>query len=383
MFQVVQAVSNAPPLRGANLAATADLFQRGARFHKNQNQNQKASSALAEDAESWAMVKYGCIALTIFLLSGTAVFCLKDGFTIINAFYLAVFTATTVGFGDVAPASPATKVFSCVFVFVGLLGFAQVVEFLVDYAVHLRLKKQLQHVSDLFHPQESGEEEALLGGPGIPRTLCWLPEDIFWALLHCLGITFLNVLVGTLGFSLLVDDHGYTDSMYMSFMIVTTDVGYGDVTPSGPTAKLFACCYSVLGTMFFAKAVSTLTSAITDHRLQAKYYKTLSKSVLDWDTFMQAADYQQQKLSRSDFLLFRLDQMHLIPTELRHQILDQFDRMDKNKDGVLSMADLQQHQHACLVSVSFPCSPPRPTCSSTKTKPRGACAPRGGSTSPV
>jgi potassium channel subfamily K len=337
----------------ATAVHAADLFTRGAAFHKSQQSYQQGATAPAEEDKTWPLVKYGCLATTVYLLLGTTVYCLKDGRSFLDGFYLTIFTTTTVGFGDLSPTSTVTKMFTCGFVFVGLMGIGQVLEFLVDYIVHGRLTRRLQHTKDLFHPDpevpevnDGGmEEEPLLPRwEKLPaRVQYCIPKEtlpIFQALGHCLFVILLIVLVGCLGFSLLVDSHIYTDALYMAIMIVTT-VGYGDVVPSCPYSKMFACFYSIFGTIMVAQAISTFTSAVSDYRLRAKYFQTLSKSVLDWDTFMQADANHSQQLSRSDFLLFRLDQMQLIPEDVRHQILDQFDRMDQNKDGVLTMVSLK------------------------------------------
>jgi voltage-gated potassium channel len=54
------------------------------------------------------------------LLSGTTFFTLVEGWSVLDAFYFSVTTLTTVGFGDPAPATAAGKLFTIVYIFVGL-----------------------------------------------------------------------------------------------------------------------------------------------------------------------------------------------------------------------------------------------------------------------
>ena len=54
------------------------------------------------------------------LLSGTTFFTLVEGWSVLDSFYFSVTTLTTVGFGDPAPTTAAGKIFTIVYIFVGL-----------------------------------------------------------------------------------------------------------------------------------------------------------------------------------------------------------------------------------------------------------------------
>jgi voltage-gated potassium channel len=54
------------------------------------------------------------------LLSGTTFFTLVEGWSVLDSFYFSVTTLTTVGFGDPAPATAVGKIFTIVYIFVGL-----------------------------------------------------------------------------------------------------------------------------------------------------------------------------------------------------------------------------------------------------------------------
>ena len=61
------------------------------------------------------------LALVVSLLvSGTAFFTLVEGWSVLDSFYFSVTTLTTVGFGDPAPATAAGKIFTILYIFVGL-----------------------------------------------------------------------------------------------------------------------------------------------------------------------------------------------------------------------------------------------------------------------
>ena len=61
------------------------------------------------------------LALVVSLLvSGTVFFTLVEGWSVLDSLYFSVTTLTTVGFGDPAPATAAGKIFTIVYIFVGL-----------------------------------------------------------------------------------------------------------------------------------------------------------------------------------------------------------------------------------------------------------------------
>ena len=54
------------------------------------------------------------------LVSGTTFFTLVEGWSVLDSFYFSVTTLTTVGFGDPAPATALGKIFTILYIFVGL-----------------------------------------------------------------------------------------------------------------------------------------------------------------------------------------------------------------------------------------------------------------------
>ena len=58
--------------------------------------------------------------MVTLLVSGTAFFTLVEKWSILDAFYFSVTTLTTVGFGDPAPTTALGKIFTVVYIFVGL-----------------------------------------------------------------------------------------------------------------------------------------------------------------------------------------------------------------------------------------------------------------------
>jgi hypothetical protein len=56
----------------------------------------------------------------LLIISGTVVFSLLEDWSIVDSFYFSVVTATTVGFGDLTPATDAAKLFTVVYIIFGI-----------------------------------------------------------------------------------------------------------------------------------------------------------------------------------------------------------------------------------------------------------------------
>jgi voltage-gated potassium channel len=66
----------------------------------------------------------------VAIISGTGFYTLVEGLRVIDAFYFSVVTLTTVGYGDFAPQTDVGKIFTAVYVLVGvgiLLAFVTTV----------------------------------------------------------------------------------------------------------------------------------------------------------------------------------------------------------------------------------------------------------------
>ena len=56
----------------------------------------------------------------VAIISGTGFYSLVEGLRVVDAFYFSVVTLTTVGYGDFAPRTDAGKLFTAVYVLVGI-----------------------------------------------------------------------------------------------------------------------------------------------------------------------------------------------------------------------------------------------------------------------
>ena len=174
-----------------------------------------------------------------------------------------------------------------------------------------------------------------------------------WELLKSFGSSVSYMLcvifVGVLFYSFVVDDFDLVESFYLSTMTVTT-VGYGDIVPQTDESRLFTGFYAVFGTIAFGRAVGYFIETLGSQRDLEKHEKLLSASALDYETWQSANADGTNRVTKVEFVYMRLLQMGLIDENVRQKIEDQFDRMDRNHDGDLTIEDIVRAQESSVRS---------------------------------
>jgi potassium channel subfamily K, other eukaryote len=295
-----------------------------------------------------------------FLMLGSYVFHKLENLKYLDALYFSLVTFTTVGYGDFSPQTQEGKVFTCLYVFIGLLLVTQVVDRIVDKLLIQKGEMMTNKiVSSWFHhfdnhDHKDGQETKQKDSTAIdtlnantPKHFPFnttfeskyiVPQALFMSSIYIALI----VAVGTMYFYF-YDNDSFVDSIYLSVMTVST-VGYGDVTPKSWFSKAFTCLYSILGTLAFARIVSQFIEVVTEHRFAEKNKRLLESSFFDAETLIKADVNGDDRVTKNEFILFRLRQMDLIPSEVELRIDKQWSRMDIDGDGELSVRDLIARQ---------------------------------------
>lgn len=62
------------------------------------------------------------------LIIGTAFYSYAEGWSVVDALYFSVITLTTVGYGDLTPTTPASKLFTVLYILLGLSVIAAFIQ---------------------------------------------------------------------------------------------------------------------------------------------------------------------------------------------------------------------------------------------------------------
>ena len=182
---------------------------------------------------------------------------------VVDALYFCIVTMCTIGYGDIAPETPLTKVFSCVFVLVGF-GFIDILlSGVVNYVLDLQENIILTGIQMSHHHHRHGGR----GHRGFSDYIVDVAKGRMRIRLKvglALGVVVMCIGIGALVLCFM-EDLNWIDSIYLSVMSVTT-VGYGDKAFKTLPGRLFAAVWLLFSTLAVARAFLYLAEARVDKR---------------------------------------------------------------------------------------------------------------------
>ncbi|KAJ6794209.1 two pore potassium channel c-like [Iris pallida] len=249
----------------------------------------------------------------------------------VDALYFAIVTLCTIGYGDIAPRTPLTKSLSCLFV---LVGFG-IIDVLLSAAVVRVLDVQEGLV--LASASARAGDAAAAGAVNYFFDAQKGRMRIRLKVGLAVGVVILCISAGTLALYYL-EDLDWVDSVYLSVMSVTT-VGYGDRAFKTLRGRVFASFWLLVSTLAVARAFLFLAEARIDKR-----HRRIAKWVLHRDLTVEdlfAADLNHNGfISKSEFVIYKLKEMKKIGEKDILQICNQFNKLDPNNTGKITLPDL-------------------------------------------
>ena len=80
--------------------------------------------------------------VVVLLATGTIFYWWWEDWTVLDSLYFSVITLTTIGYGDLAPTRAPTKIFTIVYVLIGLGVLLSFLSIVGQYAIDARVEKQ-------------------------------------------------------------------------------------------------------------------------------------------------------------------------------------------------------------------------------------------------
>ncbi|XXG84708.1 hypothetical protein AAC387_Pa10g2168 [Persea americana] len=288
-----------------------------------------------------SLLSQSLLLLLIYLIVGVIIYYFNrhhfsgaETHPIVDALYFSIVTLCTIGYGDIAPLSPFSKAFACIFVLFGF-GFLDIA---LSAVINLVLDEQENTI--LAGIQAAGTGDNLFAKNyiiDVEKGRVRIRTKVGFAL----GVVVLCVGAGALVL-FFVERFGWIDSFYLSVMSVTT-VGYGDKAFRTMGGRLFAVIWLLLSTLAVARAFLTLAEARIDkrHRRIAKWILNREITVED----LLAADINNNGfVSKSEYVLFKLKELGKIAERDVLQICVQFSKLDPYNSGKITLLDvLQSH----------------------------------------
>ncbi|XP_027350407.1 two-pore potassium channel 5-like isoform X3 [Abrus precatorius] len=226
--------------------------------------------------QSSSIIRQGIWLLVVYLFVGVVIYSYNrnhfsgiETHPVVDALYFCIVTMCTIGYGDIAPLTPVTKVFACVFVLVGF-GFIDILlSGLVNFVLDLQEKVILTSLQ--MGAREGFSASNYIVDVAKGRMRIRLKVGL------ALGIVVLCIGIGSLVLYF-VEGLEFVDSIYLSVMSVTT-VGYGDRAFKTLPGRLFAAIWLLFSTLMVARAFLYLAEARIDRRHRRMAKKVLQREI--------------------------------------------------------------------------------------------------------
>ncbi|XP_076941739.1 two-pore potassium channel 3-like [Bidens hawaiensis] len=302
----------------------------------NINDLERISKPNPPQLGSASIVRQSALVLMMYLSLGVVIYWYNrdkfmgtETYVVVDALYFCIVTMCTIGYGDILPDTPVSKLFSIMFVLVGF-GFIDILlSSMVSYVLDLQenyLLSSLTNGKKRYHPEYIIDFKK---GRMRIRTKVGLALGV---VVLCIGLG-----VAVLHY---VEKLGWLDSCYLSVMSVTT-VGYGDIAFSSAVGRVFACVWLLVSTLAVARAFLYLAEARVDRR-----HRRMVKWVLGQDLtvaqFLAADIDNNGSVSKAEYVIYKLKEMGKVTEKEILQICTIFDQLDTGNSGKISLADLMQ-----------------------------------------
>jgi len=282
----------------------------------------------------------------LYYLFGCFAYYYLEGWSALDTSYFLTVTSTTVGYGDMYPTSPMSKLFTC---FYALFGIVAVLGALSPLVSFLRGDWREKLLSICGCGQKVDTEDPNLTMDEINRLIDYRSRYMI-ALLSPMVVLISGIImhysflreapapdredVPTIEAYLLqytgidVDIVGLIDAFYWT-MITMTTIGYGDITPSTTFAKGLAIAYLPLAVIALADAVSDLQMISTQRSIRETDFPKLADECLIRDAMREDPRKPNFNpvLTEAEFLVDQLLANGLVDKEAITVINKQFQAM--------------------------------------------------------
>ncbi|CAJ1954484.1 unnamed protein product [Cylindrotheca closterium] len=321
--------------------------------NNNNNNDKKVKSGFADAYVDWKhsheSIIQACGAFVCYIVVAIVGYSyIFEEWSILDSMYFAVTVFTTVGYGDLAPSSDVSRLFTIAFassgivilgLFLGIIG-TRLFE-LREEQVAIKLQGVKTKVMQQFDTvrQESESEKGLVVKKSVHGPVAGKPtfaQDV-WAIIKIeipliLGLIMLSSPVVYL--------EGWDAVMGIYWMFVTgTTIGFGDLSPTHTWTKVICIVYLPLAAAVFGELLAQIAGA---------YIEWCSDAVEDefLDRALEKGDLEKMDLDDDDivkpyeFLSYMLVTLGKAETEDINEILELFKKLDKDGNGYLSKLNL-------------------------------------------
>ncbi|KAG6611233.1 uncharacterized protein IUM83_12653 [Phytophthora cinnamomi] len=322
------------------------------------NVAQQTIIAGAEKAEKHhETLKSNLVALSLVLSYigvSILVFHFIEKWNVVDCVYYAMVIVTTVGYGDVVPKTTAGKAFTIFFAFYGIctigVALGQLAAWFLQRQRHvtkLATQKLLSNVENAaatvtgaitMEDKQSKlrkRDKAKTYWKQFQRSLPSWARKIFSdsnkALFHAFVPIVVSVLAGLIVGA--IEGWPVLDCFYYTVITITT-VGFGDLSPTSKSARIYAIFYLPLAVVTVAHGIGSILNELSARSVMKT--KISMKELLDMDTDGDG------KVSQLEYLCYMLVKLNKADQDDIDGIMAQFHKLDRDGSGALDRDDLER-----------------------------------------
>lgn len=291
------------------------------------------------------LAKYSTLILILlYILLGVVFYTHEEDWSVLNSMFFIMFTLTTVGYGcPDCPTSQRSRAFTAFYALAGIGLIASIVLGAIEKGM-----KDAEEMVDLEQHDAIAETGGTLEGKEEkPASKAQKKkQQKLVKMLMTMGGLVLHLAIVTFGFKAL-EDVTTTDGFYSAGQTLTT-VGYGDISPSEDSTKLFACFYMPTLVVHFGLCVEAVTSYILmlkasdkDILKEPESAADKAKSGMGMREILKKLDKDPQgRITKLSFLRYMATKKLGIAPSVFYKINARFKDLDVDKSGSLDKMDV-------------------------------------------
>mmetsp|Transcript_10383 Transcript_10383/g.20933 ORF Transcript_10383/g.20933 Transcript_10383/m.20933 type:complete len:326 (-) Transcript_10383:1818-2795(-) len=274
----------------------------------------------------WSILTGHYFAVAVYFAVGVTFYTVFTGWAATDAAYFVVMVLSTVGYGDLAPEDPASRLFTGVYAVIGVILVANSLSTILSKV----LEKQSLLILRLLSSSETRKNLRVHELGSSQSSSALLASILHYVMILALG-----------GFVLARwQDLGLADTFYFVSISATT-VGLGDIAPQSSLARSFAVLWVLLATVGLARVIG----ATTDFKLNQerdRVRQNLLRAPLTEDSIAEMDHDSDFKVSKHEFLAWFLVNEGKVTQAEVDEIMGRFEELDADGSGYLDSNDMKK-----------------------------------------